>query len=336
MNASTTVSVFPDEIYAAPRSWVEEAYPKLIHYNRLAKGCHFAAWEQPGPFVAELRRPSPCADRQSMRGLLASLLGALTVAGTSVSAGQFVDIEGGTTEAPVRLVGYLARPAGEGPSPAVVLLHGCGGFHSSMISWADRLSRFGYAALAVDSYGPRGIDQQCSGLFPDEQMADGYAALHHLTAKLFVRASHVALMGFSRGGGSVLHSLEKGGVAQRSAEKFRAGVAFYPICQYASGIMTVPLLVLIGDKDTWTPSSSCEAMAAGRTELGAPRTPGDRSSIELVVYPGVHHSFDVLDLSLAPARGLTVHGHRVEYNEDATKDAIVRVRDFLRRTIGAP
>jgi pimeloyl-ACP methyl ester carboxylesterase len=49
------VSVYPDEIYAAPRSWVEKAYPKLIHYNRLPKGCHFAAWEQPEFFVAELR-----------------------------------------------------------------------------------------------------------------------------------------------------------------------------------------------------------------------------------------------------------------------------------------
>jgi pimeloyl-ACP methyl ester carboxylesterase len=49
------VSVYPQEIYAAPRSWVERAYPKLIHYNKLPKGCHFAAWEQPGYFVQELR-----------------------------------------------------------------------------------------------------------------------------------------------------------------------------------------------------------------------------------------------------------------------------------------
>ena len=49
------VSVFPDEIYAAPRSWVERAYPKLIHYNRLDKGCHFAAWEVPELFWPELR-----------------------------------------------------------------------------------------------------------------------------------------------------------------------------------------------------------------------------------------------------------------------------------------
>jgi pimeloyl-ACP methyl ester carboxylesterase len=49
------VSVFPDELYPAPRSWAERAYPKLIHYNRLTKGGHFAAWEQPQLFCQEVR-----------------------------------------------------------------------------------------------------------------------------------------------------------------------------------------------------------------------------------------------------------------------------------------
>ena len=49
------VSAFPDEIYTAPRSWTERAYPKLIYYNRLDKGGHFAAWEQPKAFAEELR-----------------------------------------------------------------------------------------------------------------------------------------------------------------------------------------------------------------------------------------------------------------------------------------
>jgi len=49
------ISVFPDEIYAAPESWAKKAYPKLIHYNRLPKGGHFAAWEQPDAFVQEMR-----------------------------------------------------------------------------------------------------------------------------------------------------------------------------------------------------------------------------------------------------------------------------------------
>ena len=49
------VSVFPDELYPAPRSWAEQAYPKLIYYNKLEKGGHFAAWEQPMLFARELR-----------------------------------------------------------------------------------------------------------------------------------------------------------------------------------------------------------------------------------------------------------------------------------------
>jgi pimeloyl-ACP methyl ester carboxylesterase len=49
------VSVFPDEIYAAPQSWTERAYPNLIYFNKVAKGGHFAAWEQPALFAAEMR-----------------------------------------------------------------------------------------------------------------------------------------------------------------------------------------------------------------------------------------------------------------------------------------
>jgi pimeloyl-ACP methyl ester carboxylesterase len=49
------VSSFPDELYPTPRSWAERAYPKLIHYNQLPKGGHFAAWEQPELLVGEMR-----------------------------------------------------------------------------------------------------------------------------------------------------------------------------------------------------------------------------------------------------------------------------------------
>jgi pimeloyl-ACP methyl ester carboxylesterase len=49
------VSAYPDELYQAPKSWTERAYPKLVYYNRLPKGGHFAAWEQPGYFTSEMR-----------------------------------------------------------------------------------------------------------------------------------------------------------------------------------------------------------------------------------------------------------------------------------------
>jgi pimeloyl-ACP methyl ester carboxylesterase len=63
------VSVFPGEGYQAPRSWANQAYPKLIYYNKLDKGGHFAAWEQPDLFCAELR-----AAFKSLRGTQATAL----------------------------------------------------------------------------------------------------------------------------------------------------------------------------------------------------------------------------------------------------------------------
>ena len=67
MKIPVAVSVFPDELYPAPRSWAEQAFPKLVHYNRVPKGGHFAAWEQPALFCSEVRagfRPV----RQAARG----------------------------------------------------------------------------------------------------------------------------------------------------------------------------------------------------------------------------------------------------------------------------
>ena len=55
VSVPVAASAFPDELYQAPRSWVEKAYPKLIYYNKLDKGGHFAAWEQPELLVADLR-----------------------------------------------------------------------------------------------------------------------------------------------------------------------------------------------------------------------------------------------------------------------------------------
>jgi hypothetical protein len=55
VSVPVAVSAYRDELYQCPRSWAERAYPKLIHYNKLDKGCHFAAWEQPKSFTDELR-----------------------------------------------------------------------------------------------------------------------------------------------------------------------------------------------------------------------------------------------------------------------------------------
>lgn len=62
MTIPAAVSVFPKEIYKAPRSWAERAYPKLIYFNEVDRGCHFAAWQESVLFTAEL-----CAAFRSLR-----------------------------------------------------------------------------------------------------------------------------------------------------------------------------------------------------------------------------------------------------------------------------
>lgn len=257
--------------------------------------------------------------------LLATLMGFAAQA----RAGKFVEFESGGESKRVQLIGYLARPEGSGPFSAVVVLHGCGGFHQDMLAWADRLRRWGYVALALDSFGPRGIEMNC-GAFGD-QPADAFQALAYLKTQPYVRADHVGVLGFSMGGTSVLSALERGSISGLYPGKFHAGVALYPICSSSTGIMTAPTLVLIGALDDWTPASDCEAMAAGRSELGISRSSGDRSLLRLIVYPDAYHGFDMAGLRLSS--GIKVLGHHMEYNDAVTRDSVEKVRVFFRQTL---
>lgn len=264
--------------------------------------------------------------------ILAIVLTLVPATAMRANAGQFVEFESAQSDQ-LRLIGYLARPPGPGPFPAVVILHGSGGFHSDMLSWADRLRRWGYVALAVDSFGRRGIES-AQNVSQGQQVTDAFQALRFLKTQPFVRADDIAVMGFSLGGISVLASLERGSITEKiSPNKFRAGIAFYPDCAASSGVMTVPTLVLVGELDDWTPASSCQAMVAGRGEVGVSRSPGDRSMVELVVYPGAYHGFDIADLRFTS--GVLNKGHRLEYNDAATRDSIEQVRSFLQRTLKA-
>jgi hypothetical protein len=118
---------------------------------------------------------------------LASLLGP-----GAASAGTLVEFPYLPGHTPANLSGYLARPdsgwstelgdrdyRGEGPFPAVVVLHGCIGITGHFAGIADRLSSWGYVALAVDSLGPRGISSRY-GVGSLDQPFDAYAALRYL------------------------------------------------------------------------------------------------------------------------------------------------------------
>jgi dienelactone hydrolase len=225
-----------------------------------------------------------------------------------------------------RIQGYLAKPDGAGPFPAVVGLHGCAGMHDTTKQrLADELVAWGYVILLVDSYATRDIDHACtSTAFATFLMRrpDAYGALVFLARQTFVNPHRVAAVGFSAGARVTLSVAETNSFEQfvsPSNSRFRAAAAFYPPCQAASAPPGIPTLTFIGALDDWTPAADCSNKIASWGNDGPP--------IELVVYPGAHHGFYYSHLR----PGMTLFGHWVEYNGEAADNASHRLRQFLDR-----
>jgi len=129
----------------------------------------------------------------------------------------------------------------------------------------------------------------------------------------------VAVLGESMGGFAVLYAVDRDFAAQYFRHRFRAPVAYYPACDNpaAAATMTAPTLILIGEADEANPVGRCREMVAHARPDGAP--------IALTVYPGVHHNFDIAQLT----PGVRFRGFWLEYNEPAAKDAEEKTRAFL-------
>ena len=243
------------------------------------------------------------------------------------SSAIIVEIES-PLASPLPLQGYLRQTNSAGPSPAVVLLHGCDGNWEQLDQrWGKRIASWGFVTLTVDSFGPRGIKTNC-GSAPDGLALDAFRALNFLVREPFVDPDRVAVVGFAQGGGLVLTSVEHGAVEQTSPDKFHAAVAFYPPCRKFNGDMTVPTLILIGERDDWT--EACRNMVDGRDDWGLSRQKGKGAPVRLIVYPGAYHAFDVPNLNTSTP----LPGHHREFNQSATDQSIVAVRKFLDATIG--
>jgi dienelactone hydrolase len=219
------------------------------------------------------------------------------------------------------LVGYLTRPDQPGRHPAVVILHDCSGFGLYYPLIADVLKSYGYVALALDSLGEANACQRL-GEGAAAEASDADLALDWLARQNFVDSQRIALLGFSMGGSATLDSVASGPIEKIGSRHFRAAIAYYPECNDRAGIMTVPTLILVGDKDDWTPASSCRDMMTRRNGRGAPVT--------LVVYPGATHVFNFA----YPTRDYL--GHHLVYDAEATAQAWRQVRSFLRATLGQP
>jgi dienelactone hydrolase len=196
------------------------------------------------------------------------------------------------------------------------------GVSSHSVAIADRLKALGYIALAIDSLGPRHVADQCGQFFLG-QATDAYAALKFLSQLPFVDANQIALLGQSMGGSSALMDVERGSIGKRYSERFAAAIAYYPGCRGHSATLIAPTLILIGEEDEVNSAQACRDMAA------LPH--GDGASLDLVVYPGVHHAFDVDWFQ----PGRQVNGRWFEYNERAASDAWGKARVFLSTNLGA-
>ena len=240
---------------------------------------------------------------------------------TAQTTVNFPSLDGATD-----LIGHLTRPEGDAPRPAVVLMHGCSGLNDKKgrifglyRAWARALAVQGYVTLIVDSATPRGLGQTCSR-GPDsrrmwrDRPKDAYGALQYLQAQPFVKPDHIALMGWSQGGGVTLLTINDKSIGRpvALAQDFKVAVSFYPgACadQYQSKPYTqvepdswttkVPLLVLIGEADVWTPFKPCDAFITAAKARGNP--------VELKSYPSAVHGFDAPNL---PRRELPAY--RVE------------------------
>jgi dienelactone hydrolase len=231
---------------------------------------------------------------------------------------------------PHPLQGYLRQANGAGPSPAVVLLHSCNGNWGRLDElWGKRIVSWGYVALTVDSFGPRGL-KNCGDGAPMDLVMDAYRALDYLVRAPFVDPARVAVLGFAQGGRVALMSVEHGAIEQTSPNKFGAAIAFYPPCRLFRGDVTVPTLILIGERDDLNPAAACRDMVDGRDDMGISRRPAEGAPIKLIVYPGAFHAFDAP--SLKTSRDFS--GHHLEFNQPAADQSMTMLHEFLDATIG--
>ena len=277
--------------------------------------------------------------------LLSALVTAIVLA-TSVAA------EGAPLPAPQQinipqaggaLHALLYKPGGDGPFPAVIALHGCGGLaaHAEQIQpryrdWAEQLLRAGKAVLLPDSYGSRQLGPQCRVnakehrvLARRERVADILAARQWLVQQPWVSRDRIGLVGWANGASAVLWAVRPQ-LPSKADPDFRAAVAFYPDCRVSSGLgwsARVPTLVLIGANDDLSSPAACRQMIEGAR--------GRSALARIVVYPGAYHDFDRPNFPLHALTGgsdasVPEHGH-LGTDPEARADSQKRVAEWLAR-----
>ena len=232
----------------------------------------------------------------------------------------------------------LFRPKGEGPFPAVVALHGCGGLLNGdgeirrrEEDWAERLVAAGYVVLLPDSFTARGMREICSGrdrkIFPADRAEDAAAAAQWLAKQPYVDARRLGVMGWSHGAMTVLWTVRKGFM---QGPQFKVAIGLYPGCREIAKLPDwhpgVPLTLLLGEADDWTQPGPCKKLAR-------------REGFRAVVYPDAYHGFDTPNLPVKLRKGigsLKKGEAHVGTNEAAREAAIAEVKRIFEAQFGIP
>lgn len=223
--------------------------------------------------------------------------------------------------------GYLTKPDGHGPFPAVVLLHSCLGLPRDRSAIGKMIASWGYVALFVDDFGTRGLKQTCTVDFP-EGVADAYGALNYVARFAFVDKTRIAAVGYSQGADTALtiaSSRYASAFVSPQGAKFKAAAAFYPPCtNQGNARLALPTLILVGERDDVTPAADCARLASAQ--------PRSISKLKLIVLAGADHAFD----NPGFMGGARIYGMWLKYDADATQRAKADLHRFLAIQLREP
>ena len=215
----------------------------------------------------------------------------------------------------INLVIYI--PKVKLPEEAIIDLHGCNGVMGRQTQWARKFISWNYMFVIIDSLRSRGVDEVCQNYYrvPTYQRAvDAHTTKAYIQKNYSsIKKDSISVFGFSHGGTAVLDSLYDS--MGNNTNPFKKAIAFSPWCPgFYTKINTTytELMIVVGDRDTWTPSVRCEKMLTTNPE-----------NYHIHVLKGAYHSFDgLMDIQ-------SYKGHTIGHSVKATKESHKYMENFL-------
>ncbi len=231
-----------------------------------------------------------------------------------------------------KLKGWLTKPTGNGPFPAVVMLLDKEMRNAGDYQWEEKLRDWGYVTLLVDTLGSRGIalydhkpahnDMHIIWELFSSRADDAFDAKNYLAGLPFVDPNKIAVIGWGLGGIALSY-----GVLQNKKDKFQAAVNMYGLCTQKLIDFNTPLMILIGEGPSKRKGNDCKNLMV----------PPEKNIYEVLlkVYPVGYQGFD-----FAGSRSVKIYyGHQehhyepwtLKYDQAAAEDSTIQVKKFLEK-----